>query len=549
MPSHSPEGLTQPAAVEAPDRLRMLQRWALALLLVGIVWRLTRYLLRFPIWGDECFNCLNLVGNDYLGLTEPLRYRQVAPLVFWWGELTAYRILGPSELAMRLLPFLAGLGGLLLFWRLAHLALPPLARTLAIGFLAVAIWPVSMASLIKPYSLDLFASTALLVLAVQWLQRPDRVRWLALLALAVPLALFSSFPVVFVAGSIGVALLPAVWRQPGWKAKALFVVYNLLLVGGFLGSYLLGQKALGPPDDPIRQFLRDYWADGFPPASPRAFLEWLVLIHTGRLMAYPLGGSAGQSTVTFLLFLVGLWQMWHGRRRALLVVCVGPFVVGLVAAALRAYPYGGCCRLSQHVAPIVCLLAGSGAATLIECVRSETARQRWAVGACCLLALVGLGGAARDVVRPYRAESDRWMRQVGQELVARSAPEDHVVVLNAQESTDVVWQWQLAQFPGRVSWNGELDENALNAKGQVWGLNVNGAGSGLERIRERMARQNRGAAEHVSYVLGANNQMERERLTIGAPGAEQARERHPGAAPCCDVYRWGGAGSAAVGQR
>src|SRR5262249_5750228 len=155
---------------------------------------------------------------DYLGLTRGLRNCQVAPLLFLWGELTSLRLLGPSELSMRLLPFLTGMGSLILFWRLAQATLPPLARTIAVGFLAVAIWPVSMGAFTKPYTLDLFMSLLLILPALHWLQRPQQPRWLILLMLATPLAIFSSYPVVFVGGAISLALVATAWRQ-GWKTR------------------------------------------------------------------------------------------------------------------------------------------------------------------------------------------------------------------------------------------------------------------------------------------------------------------------------------------
>ena len=34
---------------------------------------------------------LNVLERDYAGLTEHLRYAQVAPLLFLWGEATAWR--------------------------------------------------------------------------------------------------------------------------------------------------------------------------------------------------------------------------------------------------------------------------------------------------------------------------------------------------------------------------------------------------------------------------------------------------------------------------
>ena len=103
---------------------RLINGCVVALLVLGVVWRTARYLLQFPIWGDEAHIALNVLDRNYLELLQPLRFVQAAPLLFLWAERTAYQLLGSSELAMRLLSFLGGLGGLLLFWRLARTVTP-----------------------------------------------------------------------------------------------------------------------------------------------------------------------------------------------------------------------------------------------------------------------------------------------------------------------------------------------------------------------------------------------------------------------------------------
>jgi hypothetical protein len=508
------------------DYTVLLRRWALVLLLVGFVWRCTRYLLDLPIWGDEAANCMNLIGRDYSSILGQLHCPQVAPLLFWWGELTAYLYLGSSELALRLLPFLAGLAGLLMLWRLACLTLPPLPRTLAVGFLAVATCHVSMSTLIKPYSLDLLASAGLLLLAVYWLRQPERLRWLVALTLLTPLALFASFPCVFVSGSISLALLPAVWRQRGWRARALFAACNLLMVVAFLGNLVIGETQLGPSDTGFREGLREYWAHGFPPASPLAFLKWLFLIHTGRMMAYPLGGSDGLSALTFVLFLLGLWRLWRQRQRAILVLLTGPFVLGFIAAVFRRYPYGGCWRLSQHVAPAVCLLAGLGAAGLIERARSALARRRCLAAVFGLLVLIGLGGTLHTVVRPYRTPTDEWQRGIARQIEALSTPDDQVVVLSNERDTSVALAWYLCRKWDNVGWCGRLDESRLDsATGQVWCLalqvsltpNFTSEPAGVAPFKERLTRRHPGwsLADHAPYTQ-----------TSGSPAWR------------CDVYRW-----------
>ena len=54
--------------------------------------RVVRYGLRFPIWGDEAFVCLNLLDHDLLELAGPLRFDQVAPVLFLWVEWAVMRV-------------------------------------------------------------------------------------------------------------------------------------------------------------------------------------------------------------------------------------------------------------------------------------------------------------------------------------------------------------------------------------------------------------------------------------------------------------------------
>ncbi|HEY7315044.1 MAG TPA: glycosyltransferase family 39 protein [Gemmataceae bacterium] len=458
------------------DALRVLiGRLTLTLLAVGVLWRVLRYLLCFPLWEDEAFICLNFLELDYLGLTRELHNCQVAPLLFLWGELTSLHLFGPSEWSLRLLPFLAGLASLFLFWRLARLTLPPLAGALAVGLLAVAIWPVSMGAFTKPYAFDLFMSLLLLLPAVYWLRRPDQSRWLILLALATPLALFSSYPVAFVAGAVSLALLPCAWKQGG-KARLLWCIYNAVLLASFAGHYFIAARSqLHSPDRGLTTAhgMENFWAEGFPPSSPLALAKWFLLAHTGQMMAFPVGAQDGGSSVTTLLCLIGAWHFWTTRRRALLVLCVAPFGLGILAAALHRYPYGASCRLCQHLAPAVCLSAGMGAAALLERLRSIPLRRRWILGVCGGLVMVAGVGMVRDVVHPYRNVETLWTKQVMHSFDNEARFGAPIVVLNKPEELDGLFRWYIELYGERVSWGGQIDWEKAAASGEFLCLHYN----------------------------------------------------------------------------
>lgn len=435
------------------------KRWMLVLLGVGIGWRLVRYLLQFPIWGDEAYVCLNLHERGYLDLIRSLAYNQAAPILFLWGERTALHWLGDSELALRLLALVCGCAALLLFTRLARITLAPGPALLAVGLLAVSYFPVRHACEVKPYAGDLLVSVALLTVAAGWLRQPHRPAGLLLLTLLLPIALGLSYPSVFVAGGISLALLAVVWKQQRWVQGA-FLLFNLVLVVGFLVYYPLQSRVQIDPESAASYAdLQRYWSRAFPPNDPLAWPVWLLEVHTGWMFAYPVGGPSGRSVVTLLLVLIGIVVLWHSRQRQWLGLLLAPFVLTLVAAALHRYPYGGSARVAQHLAPAICLLAAVGLGTLVQRLERRRERQQLGLaGVCGLLLLVGVAGLLRDLLHPYKTAADTISRELARNIVSAAAGETPIVLLNDFTAHTAELHWYLVRrsqvviTPARIDW-------------------------------------------------------------------------------------------------
>jgi hypothetical protein len=421
----------------------------MALVLVGLAARLLRYGLRFPIWGDEAMVALALRDHGFRGLAGFLASApsgtQVAPTPFLWFELVMYRLFGGSELSLRLWAIVTGCAGLWLFVLLARTLCGRLAAVFAVGMLAVGNFPIRYAAEVKPYASDLLLSAALLLLAALFLRRPRQLAWLALLALIVPVALLCSFPAVFVAGGVSAGLFGVVWREGGAKRWALYLLFNAVLIGAFLASYLLvtqGQYAAA------QRAMLPYWHENFPPSAPWELAKWLVLTHTGMMFALPFGGANGASAATTLLVLLGGRRLWQQRRWPWLVMLLVPFLLSLIAAALHRYPYGASSRLCQYLAPSIGLLGGLGMARLVSWVRlvgvpwlKRSLAPAWIV----LLLVFGVGMMIHDLYRPGQTVADIVDRRVIQGVFRRAHIPDRVIVLNDWGKLDANKQWYLLQ--------------------------------------------------------------------------------------------------------
>ncbi|MDR3621477.1 MAG: hypothetical protein P4L85_19155 [Paludisphaera borealis] len=381
--------------------------WLVAL---GILARLVRYLVDYPIWHDEAFVAASLWNRSFGELAQPLEYGQVAPWLFLVVERIVVLCLGYSELTLRLFPTVCSILSVVVFRHLASRLLRGWALVLATAVFACAFYPIRHGNEIKPYSADLLAAVSLLTLAVEYLRKPDSSRWLWIASAALPVLLGLSYPAVFVAGAICLALAPVIVSRGSTPVRLGFVAYGLMLVGSFLAIYMAAtvvqQREMG-------SFYRlGYWKDSFPPLDQPWWIPvWLLDMHSGNMMAYPVGERKGGSVATLACALVGCLALWRRDRRTVLAFLTLPFGLGLVAAFLGRYPYGGEARIMQYLAPSICLLAGLGMAALFA--RLSRPALAWTAPRVLVtaMALLAVGLAVRDLAKPYRVAADLRARE------------------------------------------------------------------------------------------------------------------------------------------
>ncbi|QOJ15243.1 MAG: glycosyltransferase family 39 protein [Planctomycetia bacterium] len=406
--------------------LRTLVLIALGL---GILARLVRYGLNFPLWGDEAFVAVDFLARGFVEMLEPLTYRQIVPLGYMWATLCITLVAGLDEYALRLLPTGAGIAALWLFWRFCRRQLDVRSALLALAFLAPAYYPIRHAVECKPYSTDLLVALLLLMTATIVLKRPlSPVGWI-LLAIGAALAPWCSYPSAFLLAGIVTTL--AICRTRSWNNANWLAIAGIgaIALASFTWNYFCYAKPQAAAAIGITA--TQMWDESFPPIrKPWLLPLWLITTHVGNLVAYPVGAKNGGSVLTAVLIVIGAMRLWRVNR-PLMVLLLSPLPFNLVAAALEKYPYGSTVRTSMYLAPSFCLLAGVGLLAVLRRWLQPQARRRGVQVAVLSLCAIAPALIVMDAITPYKKRANYEARRVVRALADEIRAEDRVLVLNA----------------------------------------------------------------------------------------------------------------------
>lgn len=358
------ETLYEPRIVSAPQAARPdARRWwtspmaLAALVLLGIALRGCAWLNDRNLWIDESMLALNLIERSPAQLLEPLDWNQGAPVGFLFSVKAAIASFGTSERALRFVPFLGSLLGMIGFAWLAMRLLPRAAGAFATALFCASPFLISYSAECKQYGTDAAIGIGLFAGAAALLHGAGGTRRWAVLAIAGALAVWFSHPAAFILGGIGTALFTdALVSKNRARILASGATIGCWMLS-FGACYLICLKNLG--NNP---YLLSYWDGHFlplPPSSP-GDAAWL-LDHFFAPFSYPggLGGTeiraGGIAAVFFLIGIGGLWQR-NWRVAAALVM---PGLLALAASGAHKYPFAG--RLLLFLVPILILGAAQGA--------------------------------------------------------------------------------------------------------------------------------------------------------------------------------------------
>jgi hypothetical protein len=386
------------------------------LLAIGGVLRVIRYADNRSFWLDEALFGLNIIDRSASELKHALDYVQSAPYGFLLAEKASVELLGAAEPTLRLVPLLSSLGGLVLFGVVVQRLLDPAPAALAAALFALGEPLIYQASEAKPYTSDVLAALAIVLVALRVEdQRSPRpyAAWLVGFGAVGVAAVWISYPAAFVLAGAGVALaLRAALERALWKLPALGALAAAWLAG-FAASYATSSGTIASVQEKV-------FTDA---PSVRSHVG-----ETIHLAWYSFSDPAGfyppLRLVAVLCLALGLVAFAReGWDRLVLVAAPGALAVA--ASLLSKYPLGG--RFVLFLAPLGFLAIARGAQFLYE----RTGRSLVVAGAL-VVALTGAQAvwSAERVVDPPRPEN---MRPLLESLADDWRPTDALYVYrNAQ---------------------------------------------------------------------------------------------------------------------
>lgn len=388
-----------------------------ALVFLGLVLRLIPLIQNRCLWIDEAMLALNLVDRSPRQLLEPLDWNQGAPVGFLLSVKAAISIFGASEWALRLVPFIGSLLGLMGFAWLARKLLPERAAILAVALFAISPTLISYTAECKQYVTDAALTVGIFAVSLGLLYRRGGYRGWAILGAAGALAVWFSHPVVFVLGSVGTALfLDCLAMKDRRRTLACAATIGCWLAS-FGICYITCLRYLG-----TNQYLLDYWAGHFLSLPPTSLgdLAWLVS-HFSNFVDFP-GGLGGTelkaSGLATAFFAIGLFLIFR-ERWPVAFALIAPAVFALLASGLHKYPFAG--RLLLFLVPLLLIGVARGTVAVAAALRPSLP-----IGSFIVVGILVLAPAVetfQQIRRPLRYEQ---ITEILDDVRARWQPGDKV---------------------------------------------------------------------------------------------------------------------------
>lgn len=137
-------------------KLKNPKVWLKILIGIGIFIRLYQYLVNRSLYHDEALLARNINDLSFSELTGVLEFNQAAPFGFLWLTKSVVNVFGDPEYSFRVIPLLAGIASIFLFYKILKYFFKPPFLLIALAFFVFNNQMIFYSISFKQYGIDVF---------------------------------------------------------------------------------------------------------------------------------------------------------------------------------------------------------------------------------------------------------------------------------------------------------------------------------------------------------------------------------------------------------
>src|SRR5271166_318244 len=435
---------SEPAREARSHRVRLIP-WVCFLVVVCFATRLN--LMTRSLYRDEAWVVNSVLAPTLRGMFFYEKWLQTSPPLFLLLARGAVKLFGTSEIALRLVPWLAAAFSVFLFARALMKLFPATLAMLGTSLYLTNYWALKYSQQVKQYSTDLLVSSLFLLLLINHLANGRRRSTFWALVFAGGFSVFLSYTAVFWFPACLLVVAFAASDSSGTEGVEFRTLGNRFADGGTL--FLVYAACFGVADEffirPNRSAsLVQFWISDFI-GSGGLFRSLFGFFQNACDLMLPqlFRWSAVLSYICGGAILIALVRAFAARRkgekqgRIVLIVTTLPVITAVVASYFREYPLLTKPRMIIWLLPICSLLLVYAIEPLWSWFTAKAgvrASVRLTAAVTALICLVAVGLSFLVVERGRSNPLDDFRSGVLY-LSRHAGPHDHVFVyaLGAEE--------------------------------------------------------------------------------------------------------------------
>jgi len=326
------------------------------IILYGVFFRTIEYLANRSLWLDEAMLAESIPLPFWDIILKPLANFQAAPIGFMVVTKYFTVLFGNNEYILRFLPFVAGQIAILLFCILLVRVLNKRGAFIALFLFCTSTMLIRYDTEFKQYSVDVAVALIFFLYGIYLIEGKINLKKAVYLGFIGGIAVWFSFPSVFVFGGIGLTLAYYLVSEKRWKEIQYLCISMVIFCISFVGMYLLTLQEVVHSSG-----LERYWADAFLPIPPYNMSDQYWFFQT-LLTTFSFPGMISQALLASIACMIGCFVLFK-RNKNLFLIFLIPLILTLCASAVHKYPFKG--RLILFYIPILYLFVAQGIVYLI----------------------------------------------------------------------------------------------------------------------------------------------------------------------------------------